>query len=374
MWITKLRIAAVVMLASCAAGIALSSPEPQSKDADKAKLEKEEIEKLQGTWVIVEVEERGEKQKPDEGIGKLIVQGDKLIFLGEDLSRAFKLDPTTKPKAIDLVIDKGEKVPGIYSLEGDQLKLAVNNKRSDERPTEFASKPDSNFAILTLRRVSKNTDPKQDPDREKTKATADRMKSANNLKQIAIAMHTYHVDKNALPAAAVYDANGKPLLSWRVMILPYIEQQALYQQFKLNEPWDSAHNKKLLDVMPKLYAPVGVKTDKPHMTFYQVFVGAGTAFEGKEGSRLQDIRDGTSNTILAVEAGEPVIWTKPDDLTYQADKPLPKLGGLFKEGFNAMYGDGSVRFIKRQFDEKRMRLAIIRNDGVPTAPGEDGQP
>jgi hypothetical protein len=99
------------------------------------------------------------------------------------------------------------------------------------------------------------------------------------------------------------------------------------------------------------------------LTFYQGFVGPGTCFENPRGIRLTEIPDGTSNTILVVEAGEPVPWSKPEDLPFDPEKPLPKLGGLFRDGFNALLCDGSVQFIPRPFDEGLLRLAITVNDG-----------
>src|SRR5207249_2796575 len=76
--------------------------------------------------------------------------------------------------------------------------------------------------------------------------------SQNNLKQIGLAMHNYHDTYRHFPPQALTDKNGKPLLSWRVAVLPFIEQDNLYRQFKLDEPWDSEHNRKLLERMPKL--------------------------------------------------------------------------------------------------------------------------
>jgi len=88
---------------------------------------------------------------------------------------------------------------------------------------------------------------------------AGRGQSNNNLKQIAIAFHQYHDTYKSLPLHAIYSKDGKtPLLSWRVAILPFIEQDALYKQFKLDEPWDSEHNKKLIPLMPRIYMPVGL--------------------------------------------------------------------------------------------------------------------
>jgi hypothetical protein len=198
--------------------------------------------------------------------------------------------------------------------------------------------------------------------------------SANNLKQIALAFHNYHDTFSTFPPAAIYSKDGKPLLSWRVAILPYLEQEGLYRQFKLDEPWDSAHNQRLLDRMPPVYAaPVpgaggplagpAAKKATPTGTYYQGFVGEGAVFEGKEGLRITDITDGTSNTLLVVEAGEPVPWTKPEDLPFDAKKPVPKLGGLFPEVFYAAFCDGFVRPIKKTIDEQTLRAMITRNGG-----------
>ncbi len=195
------------------------------------------------------------------------------------------------------------------------------------------------------------------------RTAAARTQSQNNLHQIGIAMHNYLSAYRTFPAHAIYSQDGKPLLSWRVAILPFIEQQALYQQFKLDEPWDSEHNKKLLDKMPQLYAPVSEVAAEPNTTFYQVFTGSGAIFEGTKGIRITDIRDGTSNTILAVEAGKAVPWTKPDDVPFDAQKDLPMLGGLFTEGFNVLMADGSARFVRRGFDGATLRAAITHSGG-----------
>jgi prepilin-type processing-associated H-X9-DG protein len=186
----------------------------------------------------------------------------------------------------------------------------------------------------------------------------------NNLKQMAIAMHNYHDVNRHFPPQANYSEDGKPLLSWRVAILPYIEEDALYKQFKLDQPWDSPHNKKLLARMPKVYAPVRGKAKENH-TFYQVFTGKGTVFPGPKGTRIQDITDGTSNTVMIVEAGESVPWTKPADLPFKEGQPLPKLGGIFKGGFNMALCDGSVRFVRPNFNARTLALMITRSDGQP---------
>jgi hypothetical protein len=195
-------------------------------------------------------------------------------------------------------------------------------------------------------------------------AARGRAQSVNNLKQIAIAMHNYLDAYKRFPAAAIYDKSGKPLLSWRVLILPFLGQNALYKQFHLDEPWDSPHNKKLLDKIPPVYQTPG--EEKPTgRTHYQGFHGKGAFFEGKKGIGIAEITDGTSNTILVVEAAESVPWTKPQDLPFDPDKPLPKLGGLFEGGFNAAMCDGSVRFVSQTIKPETLHLAIQRNDGQP---------
>ena len=203
--------------------------------------------------------------------------------------------------------------------------------------------------------------------------TASAQKSKNNLLQIGLALHNVHDSYGAFPLG-VADATGKVGLSWRVAILPFIEQDTLYKQFRLNEPWNSEHNKKLITQMPKLFAPPGVDTNG--YTYYRSFSGQGAFLPpaGRPGQpgqvvpglRITAISDGTANTIAVAEANEPAIWTKPDDLPFSPGKP-PKLGdGVFADGFHAVFCDGSVRYIKSgNLDTTTLSNLIQTNDGNP---------
>jgi hypothetical protein len=197
----------------------------------------------------------------------------------------------------------------------------------------------------------------------KTREAANRQRSMNNLKQIALAMHNYAATYDGrFPPPAITSKDGTPLLSWRVAILPYIEQHELYRQFHLDEPWDSEHNKKLLAKMPLQYLPTNVET-KPYTTFYRVFAGKGSAFDNPEGNKIQDFTDGTSNTILVVEAGDAVPWTKPDPLPFGPNVRLPKLGGETPGQFLAAYADGSVHGLPKNIAPDKLRALITRNGG-----------
>lgn len=187
--------------------------------------------------------------------------------------------------------------------------------------------------------------------------------SQNNLKQIGLAFHNYAAAYNDALPSDIYSKDGKPLLSWRVAILPFVEADNIYKQFKLDEPWDSDNNKKLIELMPKLYAPVRGKVKAGH-TFYQTFTGKDTLFDDKGALfKIGTIPDGTSNTALVVEAGEAVIWSKPVDIVFDEKKALPKLGGLFGGELNVVRCDGSVIRVKKDFDEAEMKKLIMPADG-----------
>ena len=158
-------------------------------------------------------------------------------------------------------------------------------------------------------------------------------------------------------------------------ILPQLlDGRALYDQFNLNESWDSPHNKPLLSKMPSAYAIPGI--GDPMTTYYQVFVGDNTLFETRiakvqgdansvlapRAVTITDVVDGTSNTLLVVEAAKAVPWTKPEDLPYSPDARVPALGGPFREVIHAAVADGSVRCLDKNAPNHMLRRGITRND------------
>jgi hypothetical protein len=199
----------------------------------------------------------------------------------------------------------------------------------------------------------------------KVRAAAARSQSVNNLKQIGLAFHNYHDTHKAFPPAAFRSKEGKPLLSWRVHLLPYLEGGALYREFKLDEAWDSPHNKKLIDKMPAVYASPLQRDLRPGKTTYLVPSGPGTAFADPKGTHLKNFADGTSNTILAFEvsAKKAVFWTQPDDFPADQKDLLAGLVHPELKGFPALFADGSVRWISGSIRLETLRALITPSGG-----------
>jgi RNA polymerase sigma factor (sigma-70 family) len=373
--------------------------------------------------------------------------------------------PPALPNRTTMMLPRPEQ-PSVMELARSESPEAIERDDEDE-PAEDSPSP-----------VEENKP------QDVAKLAHDMARSRLNLKNLALALHNYADAHQHLPLAATMGKNGKSLLSWRVELLPYLGEEALYNQFKHDEPWDSPHNRKLLSKMPALYAPPGVKTQRPYSTFYQVFVSAGFSggggmagqgagmgtmpggagmpgrvasgmpggpgnrarpsndpggaprgmpggspagappgmqpqqpqqgrqrggmmpgMQGQPGDSAQGAMmmgmmqapgapgaagaaagresvvpafvkgratrfpapfiDGTSNTILILEAGNPVPWTKPEDLHYADDEPLPELGGLFPNVIHAAFADGWIHTLTKNYNKKQLRLAITINDGEP---------
>lgn len=244
--------------------------------------------------------------------------------------RGLKLIPTLSSDWRDLL---GALTP---QQEGDKLSLSM--------------KPgDTSFDRLAAI-IAKGANAAQDA----TKAEIAR----SGLKAIGLAMHSYAGKNGKLPAA-YSSKNGQPLLSWRVHLLPFMEQQALYAKFKLDEPWDSEHNKALISEMPALYTTTG-SNPTSGLTSFLVPRGENMIFQGDKAIGFPEIPDGTSNTMLMIDAGadKAVIWTRPDD--WQVDKEAP-LAGL-PARFNTLWCDGATRPFRNNVDPQKFLLLLTRND------------
>jgi hypothetical protein len=158
-------------------------------------------------------------------------------------------------------------------------------------------------------------------------------------------------------------SDGKPGLSWRVAILPYLNQEDLYKQFKLDEAWDSPDNLRLADRMPDVFG----RGSGPFARQTQVkfFVGKGTIFDPDhpEMRRLSAIKDGPAKTILLVDAMPRVTWTQPDDVPFDPDAELPGMSSGMGETFNIAFADGTVKSIRRSVNRDNLKLWIMSNAG-----------
>jgi hypothetical protein len=209
------------------------------------------------------------------------------------------------------------------------------------------------------------------------------LETANRLRLLSLALVQYESEHRHLPGPAICAADGTPLLSWRVALLPYLEHAALFARFHLDEPWDSEYNLALLPLMPEVFAPMPGAQADPFTTPFRVFVGPGTAFENDR-VRSGGMRDGASNTLAVVEASETVPWTQPEELAFGPGAPRPPLGRvrtnrhrwLFPhppaESFTVVMCDGSVRRVSAGVSDASLHAAITHSG--PDALGPDWPP
>ncbi len=177
-----------------------------------------------------------------------------------------------------------------------------------------------------------------------------RHQSANNLKYLGIAMHNYHDTYGSLPPAVVTDRDGRPLYSWRVLLLPFMEEKRLYEKFDLTQPWDSETNRPLAEFVPGiLQSPYLDRGQHPGKTTYVAVVdpqGKQTLMLSQEGRRLDEVTYELGSVVMVVEQiDHPVIWTKPDDISPFKLIGAAQIGQNDPSYFPAMFADASVRWI-----------------------------
>ncbi|GHT19484.1 hypothetical protein FACS1894189_8310 [Planctomycetales bacterium] len=204
---------------------------------------------------------------------------------------------------------------------------------------------------------------------------ARRMQCSNHLRRIILAFHNYHDVQRAFPPLYTVDENGKPLHSWRVLILPYIEEVQLYEKIRLNEPWDSEYNKQFHSAGPTSYrCPTSVGARQPDQCNYSVIAGqvlspAKKAGEVK-GETFAVVADGTSNTIAIVEVKKPFCWMDPmaditlDELVKGTNKPGSNVGSEHHPGgTNIALFDGSVHFFPNGIPSETLKAFGDPSDG-----------
>lgn len=195
------------------------------------------------------------------------------------------------------------------------------------------------------------------------RTAAQRMSSQNNLRQLGIAIHSYHDVHGELPPAIVKDASGKPLYSGLVLLLPFVEQDNLYQQFDRSKAWDDPANIGISRQMVMTFMNPASNDTRPGHCDYMLVGGANAALSDTGKSTLMNIVDGTSNTILAVEAGRGNVlesWAQP--VTWDPSKPFD---GPDPTMVNVLFADRSVRSLPKTTPVQTLRLISDRQDGMP---------
>ncbi len=239
----------------------------------------------------------------------------------------------------------------------DQAMVKYAHRASQTFIDRLRPKPVGNQAIIDINQIGSTSTTSilvglLLPAVQSARAAAQRMSSQNNLRNLGLAVLNYESAYRVLPPAAIVDEDGNPLLSWRVAILPFIEEGALYQQFHLDEPWDSEHNIQLLERMPNVFRHPESLAQEGH-TVYLANVGEETGLRPTEGVRLSEFLDGLSTTIFAVEVVDEaaVPWTAPMD--YEADQVQPTLDLRVNQtgSFAVIFFDGAVRMFSIDADD-----------------------
>jgi len=201
---------------------------------------------------------------------------------------------------------------------------------------------------------------------QQAREAARRSQCMNNLKQIGLALHNYHDMYQSFPPAYIADENGKPMHSWRVLILPFLGEDQLYSQYDFSEPWDGPKNSQLLARMPTVYACPSDPTPQGRtVTSYAVPVGPNGIFNGSQVTRISDITDGTSNTLMVGEvSGGAIPWMKPEDVDITKSPGIGApcgFGSHHAGGANFTLADGSARFISKSIAQPTLDALYTRS-------------
>lgn len=209
------------------------------------------------------------------------------------------------------------------------------------------------------------------------------------LNQLQLALHNYHDTYGCFPPAHVADSQGRPMHSWRVLLLPLIDQRELYEAYRFDEPWNGPHNAQLADRMPEIFH-IDSEPESRSRTNIVALVGPGTAFPGAKCTRIEDFADGLDNTILLAEiAASDIAWLEPRDLDVREmsftanDQSRPSISSARRRGPYVVLGDSvaahsvssslrpeTLRALTTIAGREPLCLAEVANLGL-TSPGPD---
>jgi Protein of unknown function (DUF1559) len=298
----------------------------------------------------------------------IVTKGVLWAAFGANVSPKMSLQGTIQSQDAETAQKLRGLIAQFYKLLGDEGPKGRTARQIlpgfDKLAEQLTPKAEGDHLVLSLE--EKDVAATLKPIVAKARNTVENKNSANNLKQIGLAIHNYHDVHKHFPTVANFDKAGKPLLSWRVHLLPFLDQVELYKEFHLDEPWDSEHNKKLIEKMPGVYRRSKNKElAKAGKTTYLAPVGEHMMFTGTEKTiTFRHVTDGTSNTILIVDADDEhaAIWTKPEDLKINLKDPK---AGLRNDAgtFRALFADGSVHRLPANIDAKTLSAVFTRDGG-----------
>ena len=190
--------------------------------------------------------------------------------------------------------------------------------------------------------------------------------SIKRLREVSLALINFESARGHFPPAGSFDGAGKPLLSWRVHVLPFLEQEELYQQFRLDEPWDSPHNKGLIPKMPEVFlSPASKHSREQGLTNVVAPVADRSIIAPEKGRRIREIKDGLSRTVALLEVDDAAapIWTQPDVPVADLSSILRHLGTLHRAGFVVSLADGQTFMLSREIGAEDLTTLTQCDDG-----------
>jgi hypothetical protein len=261
------------------------------------------------------------------------------------------MDPALLPKEYQPLDIGGSLTKALTSLTTTVNALEKQITVVTEVDADFMTK----FADATEALLVRDTEELAARAKEHDKAHVEK------LGRLVEAMNAYHTAHGHFPAAAVIGPDGRTEHSWRVELLPYLGEQELFDSYKLDEPWDSDHNKQLIEKIPSIYS-TGAPSQKWDADYF-VVTGKGTLFDGAAPSKRESITDAAGETILVLQSRRQIPWTKPVDIDVATDARQFSLGRTRGNGFYAAFADGTVKLVPKTTDPATIQALFTKAAG-----------